>query len=76
MNKNNHQSAQADGSSGEKMSAEEKMNCSHDDIRFVPSRGTPQTPFLVCNNCNQVQETFGKSISELRIDFPSKEFGL
>jgi len=72
MNKKNIQSPQADGSRGERISAKHGKYCNHDDLHIV--KGTMD--FLVCNDCNQVGETFGKSVSELRMDFPSKEFGL
>jgi|TARA_R110002020_G_scaffold84613_1_gene209418 hypothetical protein len=81
MNENNKQSTHADESSGAGMSAEHRKYCNHDDIHVVKGSTTQMidgkkttTDFLVCNDCHQVGEAFGKSVSELRMDFPSKEF--
>ena len=47
MNYKKIQSPQADGSRGEKMSAKQRMDCTHDDIQRINS-------FLVCQECHQV----------------------
>jgi len=47
MNYKKIQSPQADGSRGEKMSAQQRMDCTHDDIQRINS-------FLVCQECHQV----------------------
>ena len=47
MNYEKIQSPQADGSGGERMSAQQRMDCTHDNIQRAGS-------FLVCDECHQV----------------------